>query len=350
MTIKVGVIGVGSIADLAHLPNYKKHPDVELTAVVDFNVDRARAVADKYGVPNVYSDVAEMFQAHQLDAVSICTPNTSHVPLALKAIEHGADVLLEKPLSTDYNEALQLVEAAKANNRICMIGMPHRFRNEARVLKQFVDEGELGDLYYVKAKILRRRGTPTGWFTDKAKSGGGPLMDIGVHALDVAWWITGMPQATAVTGQLVQGIGRYQTAMTSRWKSADAVNQDNAVFDVEDFASAYIRFENGMVLSLEVSWALNGPQDDAVKVDVYGSQGGVTLDPLCFYGERAGAFTESKIDIVTNDFYKDEIDHFVAAVQNRTQPLIPAEEGARVVQMLSAIVESDQTGREVLLK
>ncbi|WAH35572.1 Gfo/Idh/MocA family protein [Alicyclobacillus dauci] len=349
MTIKVGVIGTGSIADLAHLPNYHKHKDVELVALVDFNEARARMIADKYGVEHVYSDVARMFQNHQLDAVSICTPNTSHVPLALTAIEHGADVLLEKPLSTDYSEAQKLVEMAKQNNRICMIGMPHRFRNEARVLKRFVDNGDLGNLYYVKAKILRRRGTPTGWFTDKAKSGGGPLMDIGVHVLDLAWWITGMQKPTTISGQLVQGLGKYSTVMTSRWKSADGANQDNSVFDVEDFASAYIRFENGMVLSLEVSWALNGPQDDAVKVDVYGSQGGVSIDPLCFYGERSNVLAESHIDVVKNDFYQDEIDHFVECVKNHTQPLIDAEEGARVVQMLAAIVKSNELGREVVI-
>lgn len=335
MTIKVGVIGIGSIARLAHLPNYRKNKDVELVAVADFDEARARAVADEFGVPRVYTDVAEMFKAEKLDAVSICTPNTSHVPLALIALENGVDVLLEKPLSTDYQEALQLVEAVKKSNRICMIGMPHRFRNEARSIKRFVDHGDVGDIYYVKAKILRRRGTPTGWFTDKSKSGGGPLMDIGVHALDVAWWITGRPQATSVTGQLVQGIGAYKTAMTSRWKSADAANQDNAVFDVEDFASAYIRFQNGMVLSLEVSWALNGAQDDAVKVDVFGTKGGVSLDPLCFYGERDDIFTESRIDIVSNDFYEDEINHFVETVQTRTAPLITAEQGAQIVQMLS---------------
>lgn len=271
MPIRVGVIGVGSIAEIAHLPNYRKNDQVVLAAVADFNEQRAQSVANKFGVAAAYTDVEQMLANENIDAVSICTPNTSHVPLALTAIRHGVDVLLEKPLSTDYSEAKALVAEAEKANRICMIGMPHRFRNQARALKHLVDAGELGDIYYVKAKILRRRGTPTGWFTDRSKSGGGSLMDIGVHALDLAWWITGMQKPAKISGQLVQGIGKYNTLMTGRWKSADAANQDNSVFDVEDFSTAYIRFENGMVLSLEVSWALNGPQDDAVKVDAYGT-------------------------------------------------------------------------------
>ncbi|GMA63151.1 Gfo/Idh/MocA family oxidoreductase [Alicyclobacillus fastidiosus] len=347
MTIKVGVIGVGSIAEIAHLPNYQKNENVSLAAVMDFNEQRARQVANRFGVPAVYTDVDQMFANEQLDAVSICTPNTTHVPLALTAIQHGVDVLLEKPLSTDYIEAQMLVGEVEKAGRICMIGMPHRFRNEARALKHLVDSDALGDVYYVKAKILRRRGTPTGWFTDSSKSGGGSLMDIGVHVLDLAWWMTGMQQPERVSGQLVQGIGKYGTMMTGRWRSADAANQDNSVFDVEDFATAYIRFAGGMVLSLEVSWALNGQQDEAVKVDVYGTKGGLSIDPLCFYGEQNRLFTEGKIDIVPNDFYADEINHFVDCVKNRETPLIPALQGAQVVQILSAINRSSEMRQEI---
>jgi predicted dehydrogenase len=347
--LRVGVIGTGTIARVGHLPHYQAHPDVELVALADVDADRAQVVADEFGASRVYTDVTEMFKQERLDAVSICTPNHTHAPLTLLAFENGVDVLVEKPLCTDVAQAEQVVRAAEGLGRICMVGMTHRFRNEARAIKRFIEAGDLGQIYYAKTRILRRRGTPAGWFTDKSKSGGGPLMDIGVHALDLAWWLVGTPTAVSVSGQLVQGIGRYDTLMSSRWQSADKANQDNAVFDVEDFASAYIRFDTGMVLQLEVSWALNGPQDDALKVDIFGSRGGISLDPLVYYTEQNRILVESHLSIEKNDFYRDEINHFVHAVQTREQPLPTVRQGAEVVRMLDAIVRSADARREVVL-
>jgi predicted dehydrogenase len=345
---KIAVIGAGSIAQIGHLPYYRDHPDVDLVAVVDVNLERAQQVGAKFGANSAYADVKEMLQTEKPDAVSICTTNSTHVPLAMMAIEYGADVLVEKPLAIEPSEAWSLVEAARAKDRICMVGMTHRYRNEAAAVKRYVDAGELGDIYYAKAKILRRRGTPTGWFTDKSKSGGGPLMDIGVHVLDVAWWMLGQPAAKRISGQLVQGIGKYDT-MASRWQSADEHNRDNSVFDVEDFASAYIRFENNLVLHLEVSWAVNGPQDDALKVDLFGTKAGISLDPLIFYSERNQIMLESKMSTVKNDPYQDEINHFVHCVVHHEQPISPVEQGARVVEMLNGIVRSSAEQREIEL-
>ena len=227
--------------------------------------------------------------------------------------------------------------------------MTHRYRNESRALKDLIDGGALGNLYYVKAKILRQRGTPTGWFTDKAKSGGGPLMDIGVHALDLAWWLAGQPEAKSVTGQLIKGIGNYQTKMQSRWRSRVPYNQDPEIFDVEDFAVALIRFTNGVVLSLEVSWALNGPQDDELTVQLFGDRGGVSLAPLALYTENNGILLESEISVQRNRPFETEIDHFIQSVQKRTTPISSIEQGAKVVQMLEAITQSSEEGREVVL-
>jgi predicted dehydrogenase len=349
MTVRVGVIGTGSIAELGHLPHYQNHPDVELVAVADTNLVRAQKAAEKYSAATAYGDAAEMLSTEKLDAVSVCTPNSSHINLALMAVERGIDVLVEKPMATDKDEALQLAEAIHKSRRICMVGMTHRFRNEAQVLKRFVESGDLGEIYYAKAKILRRRGTPSGWFTSLSQSGGGPLMDIGVHALDLAWWIVGLPKPKSVSGQLVRGIGRDQTEMISRWQSADAFNQDNSIFDVEDFTSAFIRFENGLVIQLEASWALNGPQDDALKVDVFGSRGGLSLDPLRFYSEQNHIVTEAELSVDKNDPYVNEINEFISAVQTRRQPLITVDQGVTVVDMLTAITRSSELQSEVVL-
>lgn len=349
MNIRVGVIGTGTIAKMGHLPHYRDHPNVELVAVADSDVERASAVATEFGAKNVYADATALLNAGNVDAVSICTPNASHIELAVASVERGIHVLVEKPMGVELVGAEQLVEAAKRHDAITMVGMTHRFRNEAQVLKRFVGSGDLGDIYYVKTRILRRRGTPAGWFTSKKLSGGGPLMDIGVHALDLAWWVTGMPRVVSVSGQLVQGIGKFNSEMISRWKSADDFNQDNSIFDVEDFASAYIRFEGGLIMHLEVSWAVNGPQDEALMLDVFGTKGGVALHPLCHYGEQNGIVAQTNLSVQTNDPYRDEIHHFVSSLMQRKQSSVSVEQGLQVVRILSAITESATKGCEIRL-
>ncbi|KKI92099.1 oxidoreductase [Bacillus sp. SA1-12] len=347
--VKIGVIGTGTIAEHGHLPNYQQNTDVELVAFADTNVVRAEQMAAKYHVSKVYSDAEEMLKNEKLDAVSICTSNDAHIALAKLAIGYGVDVLVEKPIGTSYQEAQELVERSEQQNRICMVGMTHRFRNESQALKQIVEANRLGEIYYAKVKILRRRGTPTGWFSDFSRSGGGPLMDIGVHALDLAWWILGQPEAEKISGFLKKGIGSYNTKLLGRWESSNPYNRKNEVFDVEDFAAALIRFKSGLVMNLEVSWAMNGAQDDAIGIDVYGTEGGVSLDPLCYYSEVEQFFTEAKLDVSKNNPMKDEINHFVSCVQKRTTPLIPAEQGAEVLRMLEGITESSKQNQEILL-
>lgn len=348
--VKVGIIGAGTIAEYGHLPFYQQNEDVEIAAIADTNLERAQKMAAQFNVANVYSDAEEMLKNKDIDAVSICTSNNAHIPLAKLAISYDIDVLVEKPIGTSYKDSLELVRLSEKNNRICMVGMTHRFRNDSRALKELIEAENLGEIYYAKVKILRRRGTPTGWFTDFSKSGGGPLMDIGVHALDLAWWILGKPEPERISGFLKKGIGSFNTKMTSRWQSSNNYNGNNEVFDVEDFAAAFIRFKSGMVMNLEVSWALNGAQDDAIGVDIYGTNGGVSLEPLCYYSEVNQFFTESKLDIVKNDQMKEEINHFINCVKNRTKPLIPAEEGAEVLRMLEGITESSKLNKEILLE
>jgi predicted dehydrogenase len=347
MTVRVGVVGVGSIARMGHLPHYRDHPDVELVAVADSDIGRAQQAAEEFGATGVYGDAASMFKSEKLDAVSICTPNASHIELATEAVERGLHVWVEKPLGVDPAAAARLVGAVERSGCIAGVGMTHRFRNEAQVLRKFIAAGDVGTPYYARTRILRRRGTPTGWFTSKAHSGGGPLMDIGVHALDLAWWAVGMPQARAVSGQVVTAIGRFQTEMVSRWSSADDFNQNNEVFDTEDFASAYIRFDTGLVMLLEVSWALNGPEDDALMLDVFGPKGGVSLHPLCFYGEQNRIVGANKLSVQRNDPYKDEIAHFVQCVVTGQQTDVPLAQGLQVLRMLTAISESAKRGAEV---
>lgn len=347
--VRVGVVGAGKIAEVGHLPHYQKHPEVELVAIVDQNEERAEEMKEKFHLHRAYSSLSEMVKRESLDAVSICTPNVTHVPLCFEAIEHGLDVLVEKPLAVTYEEAKALEKAAERVQRIIMVGMTHRFRNEANVLKKFVEAKEFGKLYYVKTQIMRRRGTPKGWFTDHSLSGGGALMDIGVHALDLAWWMAGKPKPIRVSGFLYQGLGDYPTELVSSWTSA-AAKGGRSRFDVEDFATAFIRFEDEMVLHLEVSWAAEGPQDDALKVYLYGEKGGASLDPLMVYGEKNHILHESQLIIERNSYYEAEIRHFIESVSTREKPSSSLEDGIAVVKMLEGIRRSAELGMEIDLQ
>ncbi|WP_058300878.1 Gfo/Idh/MocA family protein [Gorillibacterium timonense] len=346
---RVGVIGIGSIAHMFHLENYRNHPDVELVAVADTDKERADKAAADFDVPRAYGSAEEMFASEELDAVSICTFNQSHVPLALLALKHGVDVLLEKPMAMNVEEALSLKGAAAESGRVVMVGMSHRYRNDAQVIHAAVQNGELGEIYFAKTRILRRRGVPLGWFTASEYSGGGPMMDIGVHVLDLAWWLMGCPEPDKVVGKLFHKIAPYETDGVSGYVAYSHENKEEGVYDVEDLGTAYILFKNGAVLTVEASWAVNGSQDDAVKVDLFGSKGGASLEPLVLFKDTAGLSVEHKLEVPSGDFYKKEIDHFVQCVISGRTPLSDVPQGTEVIRMLEAIRVSSETNDIVKL-
>ena len=354
---RIGIVGVGAIAQDAHLPSYAKRQDVEIRAFADPEKERVTEFAQRFArekgrpAPRVYASIEEMAAAEgdRLDAVSICTPNVSHVGLAEKALSAGWHVLLEKPMGTRVDEAERLVRQVRASGKRLMVGMSHRYREDVEVLRRFIQSGELGDIYFAKTRILRRRGTPKGWFTDLALSGGGPLMDIGVHALDLTWWLAGTPAPKSVSGFLYKGIGQDHLDFIRTWAARSAGNERNEVYTTEDFAAGFFRFSNGMVMELEVSWALNGPEDDALKVEIFGTKGGVSLDPLRVYSTAHGVLTTTTPGVGMGAFFEHEINHFLHSVQTGGQPNSTAEQGRDIVRMLAALGESSKRGVEVTL-
>ncbi|MFS0837543.1 Gfo/Idh/MocA family protein [Paenibacillus sp. 1P03SA] len=348
MSIRVGVIGAGSIAHMFHLKHYKEHPGVELAAVADIDKARADKTAAEYGTAS-YASAEEMLNAERLDAVSICTFNDSHVALSLLALERGLDVLVEKPMAMNRDEAGRLRDKAAESDRIVMVGMSHRYRADAQALQGMAVSGRLGSIYYAKTKVLRQRGVPEGWFTDSRYSGGGPMMDIGVHVLDLAWWMMGCPQPESVTGRLFRKIAPYSTKGIAAYTAHSDINKSEGVYDVEDLGTAFITFKNGAVLTVEASWAVNGSQDDAVKVELYGTEGGGSLEPLSVFTEVNGFPVEHKLSVPSVDYYKAEIDHFVDCVRTRRRPLSDAAQGCEVVGMLEAIRLSSESGGPIRL-
>jgi predicted dehydrogenase len=251
--VNIGVIGTGSIAQL-HLDAYAKNPEVDLVAVSDLNLDRAQSVADKYGARRAYADPNELLADPEVDAVSICTWNDSHARWAIAAIAAGKHVLVEKPMSRTYAEALEVQQAVDASDRILHVGFVRRHSPNAEVLKTFIDNGELGDIYYARASVIRRVGNPGGWFANKTISGGGPLIDVGVHVVDLCWYLMGSPRAIAVSANAYHHLGnRANITTTPRYKVSDYDPNTNTV---EDMVNALVRFENGASMLVEASYSL----------------------------------------------------------------------------------------------
>ena len=201
--IKVGIIGVGNIA-VEHIQGYLQNPNAELYAFCDINEKRLTEMGEKYGVTRLYTDKDEMLKLEELDAVSVCTWNSAHAPCTIAALRAGKHVLCEKPMALSAKEAEEMKREAEKNGKLLMIGFVRRFGNDCKIMQDFIEKDFMGDLYYAKATYLRRNGNPGGWFGDKARSGGGPLIDLGVHVIDLVRYLSGNPKAVSVYGATFQ--------------------------------------------------------------------------------------------------------------------------------------------------
>jgi len=345
----VGVIGVGSIADM-HLAAYAANDDVRLAGVYDINPDRGVQKAAAFDVSRVHPSLASLLADPDIDAVSVCTWNDSHAEIATAALHAGKHVLVEKPLSRTVSEAEALVEAVERTGRHLEVGFVRRFGANARVLTSFIDADMLGEVYHARATNIRRLGNPGGWFADHKRSGGGPLIDIGVHVLDLCWYFLGAPRPVTISAAPHARLGnRSNVTSLSRYKVAD---YDPTASDVEDFAAALIRFDNGATLSVETSYSLHA-LEDRLEVAVFGERGGAELEPqLRIATEMLDTVVNlaPQIDHLTFDFaegFANEINHFVALCLGEAEQVAPASHGVEVMRILGGIYESARTGREI---
>lgn len=349
--IKIGVIGTGSISNV-HLSSYQKNPNVEIYALCDINEDRVKAAAEKYGVKRIYTDMHEMLKLEEIDAVSVCTWNSQHAPCTIAALNAGKHVICEKPMATSAEEAREMKAAADRNGKLLMIGFVRRFGNDCEVLQDFINNDYFGELYYTKATYLRRKGNPGGWFGDKSRSGGGPLIDLGVHVIDLVRYLLGNPKPVSVYGATFQKLfDRKNIKDKIGYSSASKTNND--VCDVEDLATALIRFDNGAVLSIEASFSLNIKKDEG-KIELFGTKGGAKLDPsLEIYSDindyMANVQLCTKTELDFNGLFEKEINHFVSCVKDGIECKAPAQDGIELMVILDAIYESARTGHEVII-
>ncbi|MBM7709842.1 Gfo/Idh/MocA family protein [Enterococcus lemanii] len=358
MSLKVGIIGCGGIARGKHLPALAQIKEVELVAFCDIEIEKAQEVAEVHGTKEakVFADYKEMLAEMDLDVVHVCTPNISHAEISIAAMEAGAHVMCEKPMAKTTAEAEEMIAASKRTGKKLTIGYQNRFRTDSSYLHEVCADGELGEIYSAKAHAIRRRAVPTwGVFLDEEAQGGGPLIDIGTHALDLTLWMMDNYKPKYVVGKTYHELAKTKNAANA-WGPWDPEK-----FTVEDSAFGFIVMENGATIYLESSWALNSLDVKEAKTTLFGTQGGADMnDGLTINGEARGLLYEKKIELETGgvDFYDGagsdpavlEAQSWVDAILNDTEPVVKPEEALVVTEILEAIYESSKTGEPVFLK
>jgi len=349
MAIKLGFIGTGSIAH-AHGDAYRKMGDrIEYVACCDLNEERAKNFAEKYGFKKYYTDYKQMLAENQFDAIEVCTWNSAHAECTIAALNAGANVKCEKPMAMNTEEAIAMKEAAEKNGKLLMIGFVRRHGNDANAAIDFIQKDFLGDVYFIKASYLRRAGFPGGWFGDKSRSGGGPLIDLGVHVIDLSRYVVGNPKPVTVFGATFNKIGSRNHLKTGPKDWASSTEAEDPIFTVEDLATAMIRFDNGVVLYVEASFNLNMSNNTPGGLVFYGSKAGLTLDPFELHTECNDMLADIKIHGPTGcgDFFFYEDTNFLDAIEGKAECKAPAEDGIELMRILDAIYESAMTGKSV---
>jgi len=343
--LKVGIIGAGGIARGAHIPGYLKLAEqVELVAVADVVQSQAEACGRQFGIPHIYDSYEAMLAAGGLDAVSICTPNKFHAAAAIAALEAGCHVLCEKPPGMTPAEAEAMATTAKRHNRLLTYGFHYRYATEVETLRRFIRAGELGDIYMARVTATRRRGIP-GWgvFTNKELQGGGALIDIGVHMLDVALYLMGYPEPEQVLARTYNKLGtRPGVGLGGSW--------DWESFSVEDTAVGMVTFRNGASLMLETAFAANVEQDKQMQVSLLGDQGGADVFPLKIYQEKH----ETLIDVTpvyqpAGKPREAEIAAFVRGCLGGELPASTPQEGLLLQRLVDALYRSAESGEAIRL-
>lgn len=347
---RIGIIGTGGISH-AHMTGYKALEGVEVAAACDLSAERREAFGERYGVAALYGEYREMLAREDLDAVSVCVWNNGHRDATVAALEAGCHVLCEKPMALNAREAREMQAAAERAGRLLMIGFVRRFGPETDAARDFLDRGVLGDIYYAKVSYLRRCGNPGGWFADRSRSGGGPLIDLGVHVIDLARYLMGNPNPVSAFGATFSGMGvRANIRGIDRYRAADFSD----FCDVEDLATALVRFDNGAVMAVETSYSLE-IREDTGSVQLFGTKGGASIDPAFeIHTEMENRLVDLAPRVTKGadwfeSIFRREIAHFADCVANGVPCRSPAEDGVALMRIIDGIYESARTGREVAL-
>jgi len=364
MTLRIGIIGCGAIANQKHLPAMSREKDIDFVAFCDIIEERAKKAADKYGTSDakVYTDYKELLKDESIVAVHVLTPNVSHCEITVACLEAGKHVLCEKPMAATAADAKKMLEARDRTGKLLTIGYQYRHNHENKVAKSVIDAGYLGDIYYAEASYIRRRGVPTwGVFTDKAQQGGGPLIDIGTHALDLTLFLMNNYEVDHVVGTSFEKLGRLlepENQGQLGWRGADQAPWNNKTFEVEDFAIGYVKMKNGAVIHLKASWALNMVTNPAMVL-LCGTKGGLdTADNRVRLNHIVAS--QPTISMIGNkvDPYipgysagepppSNEAQIWVKALRGEGELFVTADQAYVVTLILDGIYESSRTNKAV---
>jgi predicted dehydrogenase len=329
--LKIGLVGVGGTAQVNHIPALMKVEGLELVGLVDRDPEKAQRVAQKFGIPVSGDRVELLLDMEDLDAVDICTPNFLHAPIAIAALEAGKHVLCERPLARSAEEAAAMVKAARKADRTLMCAVQHRFRPDAQLLRKFVEKGDLGDVFLAKAGWLREKAEwdSDEWRRMKRESGGGVVLDLGFHMLDLALWVLGQPKVESVTASVHR----------------------NRKGEVEDSATAFFRLAGGATLTLELTWGLLMEKDFAF-LNLFGSGGAALLNPFRVHKGMHGTLVNvtPALETPKNQYrhsMEAQVAHFADALRSGRKPTGSGDEILAVMELMDAVYKSAEIGKEV---
>ncbi|MCX7878556.1 MAG: Gfo/Idh/MocA family oxidoreductase [Ignavibacteria bacterium] len=331
--IKTLISGLGGIAQIAHIPFLSRSDKTEIVAVCDIDKSKARTIAHKYNIKNYFTDYEQMLSETKADCIIITTPTYLHKQQAIKALAKGLNVLVEKPLALNYDEAAAINRAVKKSGKRLMVGMNNRFRPDIMMQESFISAGELGEIFYVKTGFLKKRSTEQNWSVRKSESGGGVFMDLGIVMLDIVLWLLKFPKI----------------------RSVSAVNYYHNFKEVEDSSFVMLRFANNATVTIETSWTLHR-EDDLFYCNVYGKEGSSSINPLRIYKKMHGTLvnvTPMKIEKPANIFkrtYEYELEHFMNCINSGSENVSTSREALDRMKIVDAIYKSARLGKEINFK
>ena len=369
MKHKVGIIGCGGIAHQKHFPALTNASDrAEIVACCDIIVERAQRAAEEFGAPGckVFEDYHELLQMDEIEIVYVLTPNVAHCPITVDAFAAGKHVLCEKPMAASVEDAEKMMEAWKKSGKLFTIGYQNRYRADSQTLKRLCEDGELGEVYYAQAHALRRRGVPTwGVFTDKSKQGGGPLIDIGTHSLDLTLWFMDNYEPATVTGVTFEKLGKtLQPAVQGNPMGT----WDPDTFEVEDAAFAFVTMKNGALITIDASWILNSTEERCAAAYLCGTVAGAELTGVGgsnnekLYLNKIMGGKQVKIEANTAaggvdlfpgktvQAFDVECKVWLDAIEGKGTLVVQPEQAFTVTKILDAVYKSAQSGKQIVFE
>ena len=352
--LNLGIIGAGGISQ-KHLQGYGElKDDVKIAAIAETDENKLNRAAEKYCIADKYTNYKELLARKDIDFVCVCLPNYLHAPVTIEALNAGKHVHCEKPMAMNASEAQAMVDAKNKTGKKLMIGLNNRFTPNAMFVKKYIEEGRLGEIYFAKTGWVRRDGLPhAGWFCEKEKSGGGALIDLGVHFIDLVLYYLCYPGFKSITAKTYSKLGRPETY---RIYANSAAGDDAGVrYDVEELAAGFVELKNQVDLMFEISWASN-IENERNFYEIYGTDGGIKyswengkIPELKIFSRIDGQMVDIQPRIKPELYKENEFRHFINCIRANKEPVVSVpEQGVEMMRLIDNIYRSAETGKQIV--